>query len=211
MATARHRRWWASTARLWPRRSGSAARGTEREQISLVDVADASFRTQLSMDETTPAPPSTGMGSSARSCARSRLPSSGAHGRSDCQPRGQMICIRRGGQLRQSGPGCRAGDVSCCQLRTAHLAACDICRAAATGRWRGLSRLSPEKLVVQRGLPAVVSAPSRVAAHAARHAAARARSRPSEGLRERPDRGRQEGTRCAPAVCRRWRWSALAG
>jgi hypothetical protein len=104
-----------------------------------------------------------------------------------------------------------AAAVSCCQHRTAHLAACDICRAAATGRWRGLSRLSPEKLVVQRGLPAVVSAPSRVAAHAARHAAARARSRPSEGLRERPDRGRQEGTRCAPAVCRRWRWSALAG
>ena len=48
-----------------------------------------------------------------------------------------MICIRRGGQLRQSGPGCRAGS---CQLRTAHLAACDVCRAAATGRWRGLSR-----------------------------------------------------------------------
>ena len=86
MATVRHRRWWASTARLWPRRSGSAARGTEREQISVVDVADASFMMPLSMEETTPAPPSTGMGSSARSCARSRLPSSGAHGRSDWTP-----------------------------------------------------------------------------------------------------------------------------
>ena len=84
MATVRHRRWWASTARLWPRRSGSAARGTEREQISLVDVADASFMMPLSMEETTPAPPSTGMGSSARSCGRPRLPSSGDHGRSDC-------------------------------------------------------------------------------------------------------------------------------
>ena len=96
MATARHRRWWASTARLWPRRSGSAARGTEREQISLVDVADASFRTQLSMDETTPAPPSTGMGSSARSCGRPRLPSSGDRGRSDCRScrsRGNACCV----------------------------------------------------------------------------------------------------------------------
>ena len=96
MATARHRRWWASTARLWPRRSGSAARGTEREQISLVAVADASFRTQLSMDETTPAPPSTGMGSSARSCGRPRLPSSGDRGRSDdcrsCRSRGNACC-----------------------------------------------------------------------------------------------------------------------
>ena len=49
----------------------------------------------LSMEETPPAPPSTGMGSSARSCARSRLPSSVAHGRSDCQPlrfRGNACC-----------------------------------------------------------------------------------------------------------------------
>eukprot|EP01046_Picozoa_sp_COSAG06_P104671 COSAG06_NODE_50879_length_315_cov_1.550926_1_plen_41_part_10 len=35
---------------------------------------------------------------------------------------------------------------------------------------------------MQRGLPAVVSAPSRVAAHAARHVAARAWSWPSEEL-----------------------------
>ena len=85
MATARHRRRWASTARLWPRGSSSAARSTQREQISALGVADVSFRMQLSMEETTPASPSTGMGSSARSCARSRLPSSGDHGRSDFQ------------------------------------------------------------------------------------------------------------------------------
>ena len=78
MATARHRRRWASTARLWPRGSSSAARSTQREQISALGVVDVSFRMQLSMEETTPASPSTGMGSSARSCARSRLPSSGA-------------------------------------------------------------------------------------------------------------------------------------
>jgi hypothetical protein len=42
----------------------------------VVDVAHASFTMPLSMEETTPAPPSTGMGSSARSCGRSRLPSS---------------------------------------------------------------------------------------------------------------------------------------
>ena len=95
MATARHRRRWASTARLWPRGSSSAARSTQREQISALGVADVSFRMQLSMEETTPASPSTGMGSSARSCARSRLPSSGAHGRSDCRPlrfRGNACC-----------------------------------------------------------------------------------------------------------------------
>jgi len=45
----------------------------------------------LSMEETTPAPPSTGMGSSARSCGRPRLPSSGDRGRSDC-----MSCRSRG-------------------------------------------------------------------------------------------------------------------
>ena len=99
MATVRHRRWWASTARLWPRRSGSAARGTEREQISLVDVADASFMMPLSMEETTPAPPSTGMGSSARSCGRPRLPSSGDRGRSDC-------------------PSCRSRGNACCALQS---------------------------------------------------------------------------------------------
>ena len=96
MATVRHRRWWASTARLWPRRSGSAARGTEREQISLVDVADASFMMPLSMEETPPTPPSTGMGSSARSCGRPRLPSSGDRGRSDCmscRSRGNACCV----------------------------------------------------------------------------------------------------------------------
>ena len=95
MATVRHRRWWASTARLWPRRSGSAARGTEREQILVVDVADASFMMPLSMEETPPAPPSTGMGSSARSCGRPRLPSSGDRGRSDCpscRSRGNACC-----------------------------------------------------------------------------------------------------------------------
>jgi hypothetical protein len=42
----------------------------------VVDVAHAIFTMPLSMEETTPAPPSTGMGSSARSCGRSRLPSS---------------------------------------------------------------------------------------------------------------------------------------
>ena len=98
MATVRHRRWWASTARLWPRRSGSAARGTEREQILVVDVADASFMMPLSMEETPPAPPSTGMGSSARSCGRPRLPSSGDRGRSDCpscRSRGNACCARQ--------------------------------------------------------------------------------------------------------------------
>ena len=43
--------------------------------------------------------------------------------------RGQMICIRRGGQLRQSGPGCRAGS---CQLLPAP--------NGASGRLRHLSR-----------------------------------------------------------------------
>ena len=99
MATVRHRRWWASTARLWPRRSGSAARGTEREQILVVDVADASFMMPLSMEETPPAPPSTGMGSSARSCGRPRLPSSGDRGRSDCPS-----CRSRGNACCAAGP-----------------------------------------------------------------------------------------------------------
>ena len=105
MATARHRRRWASTARLWPRGSSSAARSTQREQISALGVADVSFRMQLSMEETTPASPSTGMGSSARSCARSRLPSSGAHGRSDCRSgrsRGNACCAVTGGRHRGS-------------------------------------------------------------------------------------------------------------
>ena len=81
---------------LRPRGSSSAARSTQREQISALGVADVGFRMQLSMEETTPASPSTGMGSSARSCARSRLPSSGAHGRSDCRSgrsRGNACCV----------------------------------------------------------------------------------------------------------------------
>ena len=188
MATARHRRRWASTARLWPRGSSSAARSTEREQISALGVADVSFRMQLSMEETTPASPSTGMGSSARSCARSRLPSSGAHGRSDCRP----LRFRAGGS--DSRGRCdfrRAGNYPVTGLPRGaakpRVVGRPIASADGNRDWKtftAIGRCPREQLppLEQRGR--VWSLP-RAMLSGARHSGARSAARPRAGGRRR--------------------------